>query len=408
MATINNPMTTTKVANTLGLSSRDVGTLCSSDRINPFARYKPVAYPSVAPDRDGTWYRAADGSCGVAIGHAFAGQPSQAYDVIIQQYKDGAWTYVPPKGGAEEPFRLADFDGYDHNAVPFFYSEKGQGYEYTVDLSVTNTLTIQGRYNTSASLSGSSLTIEDFQTLGEGLQDAHLGVFLFDGDPLEAGSSFVSATYSDESIRNNGSVTLTFSQSQLGHNLWIVLYLQSVTVSNSMCIPYNKDNYFMFKVNVTQELPFEAVITSMHKVGGTSHNMSYWTNNPFPSDNGSAIVILQVQVKNNTDDTDYTFGSSASNNYNLRTQFDGRYYSDAMYICDVNGTQISISETVPRGQTRTYYLRAGNIFQEFVDSFGNNTTELSASLYLQAQSNIIGQTHVYQVADGPYRLTIQK
>lgn len=104
-------ISTTLVANTLGTSSRDVGTLCTSDRINKWSKYKPTRYSAIAPTMDQFW-KANDGYCGFDLTTA---RISNATDV--DGMVNNVWTYLPPRGGEDEPYRLGDFRGYEHNAT---------------------------------------------------------------------------------------------------------------------------------------------------------------------------------------------------------------------------------------------------------------------------------------------------
>ena len=62
-------ITTTLVGNTLGISSRDVGILCTSDNINYFSKYKPVKLQADSIDRNANpnWYKATNGNCGINV-----------------------------------------------------------------------------------------------------------------------------------------------------------------------------------------------------------------------------------------------------------------------------------------------------------------------------------------------------
>lgn len=104
----------TDIAPVLGVGSYDIGYLCSNahGKINPWARYKPVRYSSLAPGATETWWKALDRNCGVA--------PKR-----ISSYPDSVnwangtmngWVYEAPTGGDSSPYRVLDFDGYNHNA----------------------------------------------------------------------------------------------------------------------------------------------------------------------------------------------------------------------------------------------------------------------------------------------------
>ena len=106
-------ITTTLVGNTLGLVSRDVGTLCSSSLINKWSKYKPVIYPTISTT--GNWWKAVDGNCGLSIP-----EYSNINNLVTAITNGVTWNYNKPTGGASSPYRLGDFRGYEHNAnIPF-------------------------------------------------------------------------------------------------------------------------------------------------------------------------------------------------------------------------------------------------------------------------------------------------
>lgn len=87
------------VKNTLGDSAIDVGGLCKSQLINMFAKRKPVrdARLIVPIEEVGT-------------------SNNYGINVPIWNGTNQVWEYLKPRGGSTEPFRLADFAGYDHTA----------------------------------------------------------------------------------------------------------------------------------------------------------------------------------------------------------------------------------------------------------------------------------------------------
>lgn len=104
---------------TLGIGSvggdYDLGYACANThgKINPWARYKPVRYESLAPGPDEKWWQGWDGNCGVK-----PFQMAGYWDA--PKHADGSmngWEYTPPTGG-KFPFRLTDFNGYNHLASP--------------------------------------------------------------------------------------------------------------------------------------------------------------------------------------------------------------------------------------------------------------------------------------------------
>ena len=105
-------ITTTLVGTTIGSSSRDVGSLCSSTLINKWSKYKPVIYPVVSTTGITDFWKANDGYCGFSI--------PQYVDVDALLADATTWIYNKPYGTSSSPYRIGDFRGYEHTSViPF-------------------------------------------------------------------------------------------------------------------------------------------------------------------------------------------------------------------------------------------------------------------------------------------------
>lgn len=105
-------ITTTLVGQTIGVASRDVGTLCSASLINKWSKNKPVIYPTIATTGIANWWKANDGYCGFAI--------PQYVDIDSLLGDNTTWVYNKPYGTINSPYRLGDFRGYEHTSViPF-------------------------------------------------------------------------------------------------------------------------------------------------------------------------------------------------------------------------------------------------------------------------------------------------
>lgn len=108
-------ITTTLVGNTIGLASNDVGTLCSSNKINKWSKYKPVAYPATTTTGINNWWQGYRPSYDVGYFNLYGIKMP-----IITTLSDtnSVWEYDPPRGGADEPYRIGDFKNYQHNSIP--------------------------------------------------------------------------------------------------------------------------------------------------------------------------------------------------------------------------------------------------------------------------------------------------
>lgn len=120
---------TEDVGAVLGVASNDVGYMCSNrhGKIKPWARFKPVEAPLAGWDVHKRYeqrmvggvlqwvevtsggiagYRGASGDCGLSV--------TAIGTVNLAGSADAQWKYEPPR----TYYRLSDFDGYYHNALP--------------------------------------------------------------------------------------------------------------------------------------------------------------------------------------------------------------------------------------------------------------------------------------------------
>lgn len=132
MAIITVPVTPEKVMAALGETTRENGALCRSTKINKWAKNKPVDYNSLDPltDAQRAW---SDPANGVYYGLKMASQDGDLLDLLNVTFE-----YIRPKGGLYSPYRQADFEGYDHNAVcSVMGAVTGQFYDLQKDVRIT-------------------------------------------------------------------------------------------------------------------------------------------------------------------------------------------------------------------------------------------------------------------------------
>lgn len=81
-----------------------------------WAKYKPTCYPSPFPD---DWYKAKNGNYGINI---TVDNRVSSWNNLVAEYSKANNGYINiynrPTGGANAPYRLGDFRGYNHNAKP--------------------------------------------------------------------------------------------------------------------------------------------------------------------------------------------------------------------------------------------------------------------------------------------------
>ena len=193
------PVTITDVKTALGETSNDLATLCRSDKINMWAKYKPVelnkTFTSDEFDfenrkwRDNaTWYRGADfegvGICGIKIAH------SSTLQSLTELYDKGQsnWSRVKVGSTFVCPYRLSDFIGYKHAATapfkrPFVASKTNENGSVFATMMIKNIDT------------GNELTMQEFGKLSE----AYLGLALKD-----AAGRLVYFMTTDKPLKNGG------------------------------------------------------------------------------------------------------------------------------------------------------------------------------------------------------------
>lgn len=150
-------ISTTLVANALQVSTRDVGSLCTSDHINKWSRCKPIDDDrNVIPEED--WWAGTDGKCGLNINpvQIDLGNPNWTVRTILQSYNSNPWSYIK----ASKAFRLGDFRGYQHDAICPFQIGYKKGDSYEVPIQPVGSVTFG--YNLF------SMVVDDFNDLPDG------------------------------------------------------------------------------------------------------------------------------------------------------------------------------------------------------------------------------------------------
>lgn len=193
------PVSIADVKTTLGETSNDLAALCRSDKINMWAKYKPVELnkPFTSDEFDfenrkwrdnATWYRGADfegvGICGIKIAH------SSTLQSLTELYDKGQsnWSRVKVGSTFACPYRLSDFVGYKHAATapfkrPFVTSKTNENGSVFATMMIKNLDT------------ENELTMQEFGKLSE----AYLGLALKD-----AAGRLVYFMTTDKPLKNGG------------------------------------------------------------------------------------------------------------------------------------------------------------------------------------------------------------
>jgi hypothetical protein len=116
------PVSIDDVKTILGIASNDLATLCQSTKINMWARFKPVNYPSVIPLVDYQWIDCNFGIKNIPVWSSVKAMLSWIDNPSVENapgnlaYNATMYQYDGPKGGMSSPYRLSDFLNYFHGS----------------------------------------------------------------------------------------------------------------------------------------------------------------------------------------------------------------------------------------------------------------------------------------------------
>lgn len=87
--------------------------LCTSEKINMWAKYKPVRH-NFTGNRPSNWWKGGNGRCSIDY---------KTYSSVLGMINgidagEASYTYLRPTGGASSPYRLGDFAGYNPVSTP--------------------------------------------------------------------------------------------------------------------------------------------------------------------------------------------------------------------------------------------------------------------------------------------------
>lgn len=182
----------------LGAGSYDLGALCVYSTVNMWAKYKPVKYPGDFASSDGkhtNWWQAYNGMCGILPKY-----PSTLAN-LVTMYTNGTadWEREAPTGGESYPYRLLDFSGYYHKAVPPVRSFGIGGTQFRR----TDSFTASIMYYDSTNADDKSLMLTDLVgSSGFGITDRYFAVCVEDNGKYYWKTA--------DSTIGNGGYSLTF------------------------------------------------------------------------------------------------------------------------------------------------------------------------------------------------------
>lgn len=268
------PVNTDDVKDTIGENSHDVGTLCLSNKINRWSKYKPVEYPS--PDSVTNYWQGTDGKNGLHID--LNADNTFTNDFVRSFYNNtDNWGYVHPQGF----LRLSDFDGYNHNCIPFIASRTNGSLievplnaglvQYTVRVDFPTDFDNGGALDLTNNLTIADFNLKDENNASYCLKDGYLAAILAFQmyNPITNGFGGVgydvktAIRVNSTKLTEPGGQTLTITDFDSGlptHNitdrLWLILGI--VWGYNKRLwtgIPWDNNHFYAYQIQFKTVLP---------------------------------------------------------------------------------------------------------------------------------------------------------
>ena len=163
------PVQMTDIQAVLGETKSDLIGICQSEKINPWAKYKPVIRRNMIEATSDYW-KADDGMCGFAPSFETSSR-DQLKNLLNADNRK--WVYKPPQGGLNAPCRQGDFKNYNHNALNPFAAQLENR-----DILVSNQNTFTIEWEESLQGDDDMLNLSDFTKGGKALNQWYFGVML--------------------------------------------------------------------------------------------------------------------------------------------------------------------------------------------------------------------------------------
>lgn len=360
----NTEISTTKVANELGVSTHNVGELCTSSNINKWSLHKPVSR---------------------AVDHGLTEDDWKDvnYGFNIIQYTNWGnfrnastkeWGYIRPTGTAVSPYRLGDFRGYDQNAeCPFLL------YLMTPNPTINSTCIFALRtFQIQSLLDWNAFNDIDLQYLNIGFYVPGVGYYpLTDTDQGQTIDSIdssklgftVSSTYFQANRTYQAYLVLTTWDGLNGPNRW---YTMNDTDAGNWWYLGGVPTSFTTKPEIT---PVQSVSISLSRgsVQGNQNdsiysNMQFWVN-VYNGHSQAITITLKPRINNvwtgsSTTGSIYLDEETVSNIVQKETREVGPFeYDGSFEIAAGAGDRVAVSidaDITAGGQT---WQKLNNVVQ---------------------------------------------
>lgn len=411
------PVSFDDVRKVLGHGSRDLGTLCTETNVSKWSKHKPTSYPSLFPQNGVQWKGNGKNTIwGMKV------DSLQSVNSAKDVYEDGTfthhnWEWDKPVGGENSPYRITDFDGYNHNASGIYIQPLPANETENIYVSSTATespvfsFTVYGSKTNGVCFSD----IEDVVKVGSN-EKLRLVISVY-----KKGTNELLAEYFNNGIKLSSSTNATLDDSFDSDNSYkmasvkfsksdywgkgiseIDVYLTFQTIyyeasmynsKRTIALPYTIENYYKKSFKFFTAYRYIRAI-KLHN-GATAQGTRNWIDisplNPIRLYDTSGTPDLQFEVSKMPDET-LTFQNGICW---LRSRYyrksDGKTIVVNGTLTSETGSNIPTSVTVPTGNSGTInvFFHFGNMFQEGSHTEGYYPSgQYTAEIYLVKENGV--------------------
>lgn len=331
-------------------------------KVKMWNKFKPVKYADNFPTYPGTWWKATNGLCGIAI-------PNGSGSAGLDSIKNSVWTWDYPTGGTSQPMRLGDFRGYNTACTTDIFQSHLKS-----DISVSDKKIHVALWIYDPQAITNHLRVPDCTLWG----NFRLGVRIVYGSNtyIQTSAKTASQVYADSGVLN---VDIDLSASPFNSNPGTYKITQFLTTENYSTIGTFPTIITCYSIPRPDGYVNEATVTWSGDSGfvmnvdglastlnGTYYNpYSFDTTNPFKVSASSSYTqqFFRIQIENNTSATVsfsvYNFLASCVNlvGDEVTVDFSSTSERDYFLVNLYNSSKTQIYTTnIAAGAKGTYYL----------------------------------------------------
>lgn len=387
---ISAPVSIDDVKQALGESSNDLATLCKSNNINMWSKYKPIIYGELITIDD---YRFKDADYGLNVNRYIVSTTFPTLNDIKSAY-DKPWTYNKPYGTISSPYRLTDFNGYSVKAkAPLYVYIPKEGLIYNSTTSISTNFYINIVINDD---NNGNITINDF---GNYLDMSKLKIVA--AITYSNGYEKTIVSTNNNILDNNGNVVtnrLLISMDNFNPGLYYVYIclLGKTSSNNTYLIPFPTCEPIQLIVTTSSEAMFILAewspdVSAEYKLSDNVYKEGNGTKYSMSNDNGRLYCHIRFKNISNSSywlSKDKFTISTPYKTMSPNTMWESKPSSDTTDDIDM--------VYVPKNGIIDLWFSFWGIFNEISSGNPNNTVDIS----LRLNGNSLSHGSLYYYVNG--------